>query len=97
MNRWEMEKKIVIQALKDSQFKKKLLTHPKEALKELFGDKLMVDQLQIQVREEKKNEWVIAIPHIEMQGQKLSDTELERIAGAGGSPSVSMCLCQDLY
>jgi hypothetical protein len=75
MNRWEMEKKIAIAAIKDPSFKKKLLANPKQALKELFKNELtqaQLEQLNIKIQEEKKNEWIIALPHVDLQGQKLS-------------------------
>jgi Xaa-Pro aminopeptidase len=84
MNRWEMEKKISIAAIKDPAFKKKLLANPKEALKSLFKgelDQAFLERLDVKVQEEKKNEWVISLPYVEMQRKTLSDEELEKIAG----------------
>jgi len=80
MNRWEMEKKIAIKAIKDPAFKKKLQTHPKEALKELFKNEKGLDSLHIKIEEEKKDEWIIPIPLVSGEMEKLSDAELANLA-----------------
>jgi hypothetical protein len=36
MNRWELEQKIVIKALKDPAFKRKLISQPKETVLEFL-------------------------------------------------------------
>jgi hypothetical protein len=84
MNRWEIEKKIAIAAIKDPSFKKKLLANPKQALKELFKNELaqaQLEPLKIKIEEEKKNEWIIALPYIEINNDNLSSVELKKIAG----------------
>ncbi len=90
MDRWEFEKKIVMKALKDPAFKKKLITHPKETLKEMLKHEknvniAMVEKLNIKVYEEKKDEWNIAVPYFP-SNKPLSDAELKDIMSAGGSP-----------
>ncbi len=90
MNRWEMEKKIAIAALKDPTFKKKLLANPKEAIKGLLKNELglaHLEKLHVKVQEEKKNEWVISLPYFDVQGHHLSDKELENIASGCGANS----------
>ncbi len=94
MNRWEFEKKIVMKALKDPAFKKKLITHPKETLKELFKneknfDLSFFDKTSLRVHEERKDEWTISIPYLHLENRKLSDAELEKILAAGGCPVAS--------
>lgn len=67
MNRWELEKQITLQALKNNAFKEKLRSHPKETLKELFKTKIsqkFLGKLKINIHEEKKNEWTISIPYL---------------------------------
>ena len=81
MNRWEIEKKIAIKALKDPAFKKKLLANPKEALKE-FLDEKQLGALTIKVYEEKKDEWIFSIPHLDTHGRQMSDQELEKLFAA---------------
>ena len=89
MDRWEMEKKIVMKALKDPTYKKKLLSSPKEAMKELFKnekgvDLSKLDKLNIRIHEEKQGELIIALPHIKEGNRQLSDAELENLSAAGG-------------
>ena len=90
MNRWEMEKKIAIRALKDPNFKKKLLSNPKEALKEFFkGEKERLDMMHVKVYEEKKNEWIFSIPYLEEGHRELSEKELEKLVAANLG-----CVCE---
>ncbi len=81
MNRWEMEQKIAIHAIKDPEFKKKLLKDPKKAIKEFFKTEknLHLDHIQIKVEQEKKGEWIIALPMIE-HAERLSEKELTEMA-----------------
>lgn len=93
MNHWEIEKKIALKALKDPAFKKKLLTHPKEALKEVFEEEKnlsVLDKLHIKIYEEKKNEWIFSIPYLE-ENRRMSDQELEKIFAAGWNPMSIHC------
>lgn len=96
MNRWELEKKIVIQALKNPEFKKKLLSNPKETLKEFLknekeADPTILDKTTIKILEEKKNEWMIPLPNLGVEMQQLSDQELEKLFAAGGRPTYVNC------
>ena len=98
MNRWEFEQKIVIRALKDPAFKKKLLSQPKEAVREFLknekgagSDLSILDKINFKVIEEKKDEWVLTLPNFQkLQG--LSDAELEKLAaGDFGAMSGTFC------
>ena len=87
MNRWELEQKIVIRALKDPAFKKQLLLKPKETLREfLKGEKgvdfSLLDRQDVKVTEEKKDEWVLALPQLPKELAALSDAEIEEIFAA---------------
>jgi hypothetical protein len=86
MNRWELERKIVIKALKDPTFKKKLISRPKEALNEFLKEEKVVsssvfDQLHIRVIEEEKDEWIVVMPFLKEGQENLSPEELENVAG----------------
>ena len=83
-----LEKALVIRMLRDPSFKQKLLQNPKETVKEFCTDypemkEIDLNQVQIRVEQEKKNEWVLVIPQME-ENTTLSDRDLERLA-AGGS------------
>lgn len=87
MNRWELEQKIVIKALKDPAFKKQLLEQPKEALREFFkSDKTVnlsnLDKFNVRVIEENKSEWVLSLPYMTEKMASLSDAELEKLFAA---------------
>ena len=81
MNRWEMEKKAAIKAIKDPQFRKKLLSKPMDAIKEI-DPKMKCDRLQIRVIEEKQNEWILAIPHSAKEHEQMSEEDLLKIYAA---------------
>ncbi len=89
MNRWEMEQKIAIKAIKDPEFMKKLLKDPKKALSELFKNEKNAhfDQVKIKVEQEKKNEWIIPIPLVE-KAESLSDEQLLQMTGGVGVDSI---------
>ncbi len=97
MNRWELEKKIVMKALKDPEFKKKLLSQPKQTLKDFLKtekdmDLYFLDKMNIKAYEEKKDEWMISIPNPGVETQHLTTADLEKLfaagdAGCGGKES----------
>jgi hypothetical protein len=98
MNRWEIEQKIVIRALKDPAFKKKLLAQPREAVLEfLKGEKganlAALDKVNIRVVEEKKQEWVLAMPYLKASGEALTDEMTERLHAGGGTLGDTSILC----
>jgi len=101
MDRWEVEKRIVMKALKDPAFKKKLLSNPKEALKECFKnekgfDSARFEKLLVRAIEEKQGEWVLSLPYIGKEHKNLSDSELEKLfaAAEAGCGSGSCCLTE---
>ena len=77
----DLEAKIAIKAIKDPEFKKKLLQDPKKALKELFKNEknFNIDALHIHVTQEKKGEWIIPLPLIE-HSESLSEKDLKNLA-----------------
>jgi len=98
MNRWEMEKKIVMKALKDPAFKQKLISHPKEALKECFKnekgiDPSLFDKITIKITQEKQGEWTLSLPHLSKERGHLSDAELEKMFAATESRTTFTLCC----
>ena len=97
MNRWEAEQKIAIKAIKDPEFKKKLLQDPKKALKEFFKNEknFNIDALHIHVTQEKKGEWIIPIPLIH-QSENLSEKDLKNVAAGADTTDWLDCFVQNL-
>jgi len=88
MDRWELEKKIVMKALKDPVFKQKLQSNPKEALKEFCkGEKgidlALLDKITVKVLQEKQGEWTLALPNFSQENRNLSEQELNRLFAGG--------------
>lgn len=86
MNRWAHVQYIVIKAMKDPEFKKKLCSKPKEALQELLKNEKSIDlsqleKINVRIVEEKKDEWVLALPCLESTDSGLPDKDLERMFG----------------
>lgn len=84
MNRWELEKKIVIKALKDPTFKKQLLLRPNETVREFLKNENEFDfsrfaKINFLVVEEKREEWILALPWLQEGAKALSDAELEQL------------------
>jgi hypothetical protein len=91
MDRWDIEKKIVIRALRDPTFKKQLLSSPKEAICALLKDEKgidfsLFDKLNVKTVEEKQNEWMIALPNVPENLKALSGAELEKLFAAVDHP-----------
>ena len=89
MSHANLEKALVIRMLRDPSFKQKLLKNPKETVKEFCKDypemkDIDLNQVQVRVEQEKKNEWVLVIPYFE-ENSTLSDRDLERLAAGGTS------------
>ena len=85
MNRWEMEQKIVMKALKDPAFKKQLISNPKETVLEFLKNEKITNissapKVNIRVVEEKKGEWVLSIPYLAKDAESLSEAEMEKFA-----------------
>jgi len=59
----ELERLVIDRALNDRKFRKLLKTHPRKALKKVWGDKMVIpDDFKIKITVEKPNEMVIVIP-----------------------------------
>lgn len=88
MDQWEIEGKIVAKALKDPAFRKKLVSQPKEAVREFLKNEKITDfnnfeSFTVRVVPTKKLEWVVALPLLDQDGTPLTDQELGKIAAAG--------------
>lgn len=87
----EMKEQILKKAMKDATFKHKLLSNPKEALKELYKtnkgfDPSIFEKAIVKIYIEKNNELMIVIPEALTEDKQLSEEELSKIAaGSCGS------------
>jgi len=99
MDRWELEKKIVMKALKDPSFKKQLLEKPKEALKNLLQGEENVnpeflEKIRMHIVEEQQGEWILSLPHLPYEKvQRMSAKELENLFAAYYSPTGGFTIC----
>lgn len=83
MTKREWEAKIIVKVLKDSQFRKRFLDHPKKALKEIGY--LIPETVQIKVIEEQDDQWILVVPQSPTNTHLLSDAELNEFAGGTGT------------
>lgn len=83
--RRELETSLIVKAIKDPEFKKSLLSNPREgvvaAVKELDPNFEIRDDMNIQVYEEPENSFYLVLPHIPAQQVEISDEDLEKVAG----------------
>jgi len=89
-SRKEFEAKIIAHAWKDASFKKKLLSHPEEALREFHVD--LPKNCHVKVYEEKENEWTLVLPTAPTDLKKLSESELLQFAGGDNTSDVNCCI-----
>lgn len=91
----DIEAKIIAKAWKDPVYKKKLLSHPKEALNEM-GDKIP-DRVKVRVVEDSKDSFTFVLPASPANIQKLSPGQLEQLAAGvkaatnSGDPQCNDC------
>ncbi len=81
-DRIQTEGKINAHAWKDPAFKRKLLSDPQAALKEM-GMENIPPSLKIQVIDEEKNHWVIVLHVPPANTKELSEEELSKLSAAG--------------
>jgi len=90
MDKWDIERKLVLKALKEPEFKKKLLAKPKETVAEFLKKEgahsaAFFDKLDIEVVEGKPKKWRIEIPQL-LPSEKyanLSEEELLKFFAGG--------------
>ena len=75
--RKKIERKIVEKAMKDKEFRSKLLSNPGDAMKGIFETNLP-ESLNIHINEETPNDIYITLPPREIE---LSDEQLSGISG----------------
>ena len=80
LNRAETEAKINAHAWKDPDFKKKLLSDPKVALKEIGMKNIPMD-VKIEIVKEQKNHWCIVLHEPPQGHEQLSEDELKKASG----------------
>lgn len=82
--RLEFEQEVRIRALKDPDFRQRLLQNPKRVVEEMT-DSLQLGEAKIQVSvyEEKPDTMYLVIPPIPTKNSELSEAELQAVAGGG--------------
>lgn len=84
--RKQLEQRIIEKAMKDEQFRAKLMTSPNETIEQELGVKLPAS-LRINVLEEKPNNVYLVIPMTanEYATEELTEAELANVAGGYNS------------
>ena len=83
--RKQIENQIIEKAMKDEQFRKKLINNPKDTLEKELGTKFP-EGLNIHINSESDNDIYITLPG---NTEELSEEELSGVSGAGWLSSVS--------
>ncbi len=82
--RLEFEQEVRIRALKDLNFRQRLLENPKEIVEEMTSSlKPGEAKIEVSVYEEEPNTIYLVIPPVQTRSNELSEDELEAIAGGG--------------
>lgn len=92
-NSRDLEKEVVLRALKDSAFRAKLLAESKETVEAVAGTALPAE-LQIKVIEQEANTLYLVLPHLpeDLAGKEdLTEADLAQIAGGSGKPATAWC------
>ena len=90
MDRWELEKRIALECVKNPKFKKKFIAQPNEAVAELLKqakgfDAALLQKVHFTAHEEKKNEMCISIPFGEA-GHLVAEEELKELFAGCDTP-----------
>ena len=81
--RKNLEEKLIEKALKDNDFKQRLISDPREVLKEEFNISIP-SSINLNVIEEKENEITLVIPNDGFsKSEELNPEELDLISGGG--------------
>lgn len=82
--RLEFEQEVRIRALKDPDFRQRLLDNPKEIVEEMSSTLQPGEaKIEVSVYEEEPNTIYLVIPPVQTRSNELSEDELEAIAGGG--------------
>lgn len=90
-NTREFETMVIAHAWKDKEFKKRLLSNPKAALKELGYDVSNLGNINIKLEE--PNSLTLILPPEPSNVNELSEEELRQVAGAGGPTCFVRATC----
>jgi hypothetical protein len=85
---------IIAKAWKDPAFKKKLLEHPKETLKECGYT--FHENVTVKVIEESSNSYTFVLPAKPAHAQNLSDAALNKIAAGGQLDAGEIALLKEM-
>ncbi len=80
IKRDSLEHFLIARAMSDENFRKQLLECPKKLVEDIIGTQLPHD-LEVQTLVETPSKIYIRLPHQIMDGDQLSDTDLEMVAG----------------
>jgi hypothetical protein len=82
--RLEFEREIRIKALKDADFRQRLLDNPKLVVEEMTSSLRPGEaKIEVSVYEEEPNTIYLVIPPVQTRNNELSEEELEAVAGGG--------------
>ena len=97
----QLSKKIIEKALQHSDFMSKLKSDPKSAIKESIGVDIP-DTININVLEEKADEFFLVLPQASKSESQLSEDELDTVSGGwsggvndNGGITCGAALCSD--
>jgi hypothetical protein len=83
--RRELETAIIVRAIKDGDFRKKLLSSPRDAVlaavKEIEPGFELPADVEVKVFEEPKRAFYLVLPQTASENVEISDEDLERVAG----------------
>ncbi len=78
----DLRGKIIAKAWKDPAFRKKLISKPKETLREM-GYTSIADNMEVRIQEDDARHFTFVLPPIPTQIKELNDEQLLKIAAAG--------------
>jgi hypothetical protein len=88
--RWkQLEQQLIEKAMKDEQFRRQLVNHPRETIEKEMGIRIP-ENLSIKILEEDINTLYLILPSVPDQesGSDLTEADLQSIAGGIGSYGV---------
>ena len=81
----EFQKKIIMKAIKDEKFRKKLKKNPKETIEKELNH-IFPKDLRFNIIEQDEKTFNVILPKIS-NAEKLSDNELQKAIGGGFPPT----------